>query len=245
MKKIILSLLSFASVYAFGQNNSTTKTVDLNAVGNLVANKATVLQVIDKFGEATQELVRPENALLDYKINGNEYLFKFDETKKLNNFIFDNQSKNSTANLSYADIKQARDFKTKAEIQNKLGQPNHIIINDENETWYYTVGEETSPQKTLIIRFELTAPTIVKSYNYYADFDNSKSFSSDAINSFIKGSTSSADVENKLGKPSKIILSNEKEDWYYMSKNSTLIVYFDKQSKVNDFLYSRGSDETK
>jgi outer membrane protein assembly factor BamE (lipoprotein component of BamABCDE complex) len=240
MKKIILSLLSFASLYAFGQNKSTAKTVDLNTVGSLVANKATVQEVTDKFGEATQELVRPESALLEYQLNGSVYLFKFDEKKKLYDFIFDNQGQILT-DLSYADIKQARNSKTKSEIQNRFAQPSHIIINDENETWYYTVGEETSSQKTLIICFELASPTIVKSYNYYADFDNSKAFSSDVINSFIKGSSSSADIENKLGKPSKIILNSEREDWYYTSKSSTLIVYFDKQSKLNDFLYSRDS----
>lgn len=225
-----------------GQNNSTNKTVDLTIVGSLVANKATVREVTDKFGQATEELARPESTLLQYKSNDNVYLFTFNENRKLYDFIFDNQSKNLPDRLTYSDIKQARTSKTKAEIQKKLGQPTKIIIHDQNETWYYSAGDEAAPQKTLIIGYDLTSPTIVKSYNYYANFDSVAPFSSEVINSFIKGSTSSADIERKLGKPSKIIMSNESENWFYTSKKSTLIVYFDKQSKINDFLFQRSSN---
>lgn len=48
----------------------------------------------------------------------------------------------------------------------------------------------------------------------FADSDNTAIVSSEIINSFIKGSSSSADIETKLGKPSKIILNSETENWY-------------------------------
>ena len=84
---------------------------------------------------------------------------------------------------------------------------------------------------------------MVKSYNYYANSDSAVAFSPDVINSLIKGSTRSSDIEKKLGEPSRIILDPNTEDWYYTSKNTTLIVYFDKQSVVNDYLYHRTSNQ--
>lgn len=235
-----LSIALLISACVFGQGNPTNKTLDLNVIGSLVANKATVHEVTDKFGQATEELVRPDHTLLQYKLDDNLYLLKFDKERKLYDFVFVNQSKKQPE-LSYSDIKQARNFATKAEIKSKLGQPTQVTANDKNEVWYYTVEENTAAQKTLIVRFDLSAPSVVKSYNYYADSDDAAAFSSEVINSFIKGATSSTDIENKLGKPSKIILDSESENWYYTSKNTTLIVYFDKQSRVNDFLYQRSS----
>ncbi len=186
MRQIFLSFLVLTSTYVPGQNNPSNKNVDLNIVGNLVADKATVNEVMAKFGQATEELVTPEQSLLQYKSGDNLYLFKFDKERKLNDFLFVNQSKNLADHLSYSDVKQARNFKTKTELSKKLGHPTQITVNDTTEVWHYTFNKKTEAQKTLIVRFNLSSPSVVKSYKYFADFNNTAEVPSQLISSFIR-----------------------------------------------------------
>lgn len=180
MKSSVSLILLLTSALSFGQTN-TKKEIHLNIVESLI-NKASLAQVKAAFGEASDEVVSPANALLLYKINGKEYLFKFNEDKKLTAFVLDNKAKNAAAQLFYTDVKEARTFTKKDDISKKLGLPTQATIDNNSEVWYYKFGREPSAEKVLIVSYDLSTPSIVKSYNYYADAHASFAVSSDILN---------------------------------------------------------------
>ena len=241
MRKLILFLLFCISLNVIGQKSSSAKDIDITTIGTLLAKKATVSQAIQMLGEPIEQIANPERTLLQYENENNLYALKFDKDKKLYDFVFINKSKNPVDKIGYETVKQARDVKTKKEINSKLGLPSQISANGDIETWYYTF-EGNKVQKTLIVRFDLTNPEIVKSYSYTIFFNNEKAVSSLSISDLVVGSSTNHDVENKLGNPSQLILDKDQEKWYYLNPQSTLLVYFDKQSKVNDYVYHKGSN---
>lgn len=241
MRSTVLLILLLTSTLLFGQVN-TKKEIDLNIVESLI-NKATPGQVKATFGEASDEVISPTHALLLYKVGSKEYVFKFNEDKKLTAFVLDNKAENAAAQLSYSDVKEARIFTKKSDISKKLGQPTQVTIDNNNEVWYYKYGNEPLAEKVLIVNFDLLTPSIVKSYNYYADAHASSAVSSDILSSFTIGVLNLKEIEKKLGQPTKVIMNKQSEDWYYTSPNTTLIVYFDKESRLNDYLFKKESDK--
>ncbi len=241
MRSPVLLILLLTSALLFGQPN-IKKEIDLNIAESLI-NKATPGQVKATFGEASDEVISPTHALLLYRVGSKEYLFKFNEDKKLNAFVFDNKAENAASQLSYTDVKEARTFTKKGDISKKLGQPTQVTIDNNNEVWYYKFGYEPAAEKVLIVNYDISTPSIVKSYNYYADAHTSFAVSSDILSSFTKGVSSLKEIEKKLGQPTKVIMSRQSEDWYYTSSTTTLIVYFDKESRLSNYLFEKKSKE--
>ena len=125
---------------------------------------------------------------------------------------------------------------SKQQLIKEIGSP--IMMNSFKsiEEWLYNCETDKGANKQLRISFD-TEKGVINKYEYYADNKTSQQISSDLVETLQKGISQLKEVEQRLGVPSKIILSDKNETWYYTSDNSMLIVYFDAQSAVKDYQY--------
>ncbi len=243
MKTIILSSILLVAQAVSAQDKSSIQR-SLKTVGELIGT-ATADQVKTQFNEPSDELISPESHLLLYKlkVDSTQVLFKFGDDRTLRSFTLDDRRKRPLTQLQYAKAKEARFGSSKDEILTKLGYPQQVIIENAQETWYYKFGNKQSGEKNIVVNYSLSQPQVVKDFKYYADLNNSAAFTSDMIRSIKKGIADVDDVEKELGEPTKVLMSATRENWYYISGQSTLIVYFDNQSKVKDYLFARKATE--
>ncbi len=243
MKTIILSGILLAAQAVSAQDKSNIQS-SLKTVGELIGT-ATADQVKTRFNEPTDELISPESHLLLYKLRADstQFLFKFGGDRKLRSFTLDDQRKRPLAQLQYAKAKEARSSSSKDEILAKLGYPQQVIIEGTRETWYYKFGNKPLGEKNIVVDYSPSQPQVVKNFKYYADLNNSATFTSDIISLIKKGMSGLDDIEKELGEPTKVLMSATRENWYYISGQSTLVVYFDNQSKVKDYLFSKKAKE--
>lgn len=232
MKNQLISMCLLVSSAAFAQK---TEDLDLGSVSSLMQSKASPTEVMKSFALSPEEYTTPDYTILKYKSEGKDYMFRFSGDRKLTDFSYTNSNENQFNEASYSVIRHLV-HSSKKDLLHKLGTPAMITIHGNTETWSYRIHQQKGKRKMLAISFDVQTSD-VKSYNFCADNDVLKTVSSDMLTAFKKGITKIEEIEKALGEPSKLIVTQNQEEWYYISADSRLVVYFDAKSHLTNYLF--------
>lgn len=238
MKHILFSFCLLSYLWSFSQTTPVDNPISITKLGDWVTQKVSGDDVAKALGTSTLETITPNETIWQYKFNRDVCTLYFDKDRKLTRVTFINQVPVAVNNLSYEKIKAAKTASSKKEIMATFGRPSQLSATGMEEVWYYSTAE-----KTLLFYFDLANADHIKRYSYSEDSRRETALTSSVPTAFHVGETTISEVEGLLGKPSKLTLESEgQEQWFYQSQRSTLLVMFDKQSKLRDFSFQRNGN---
>jgi len=236
MKPIAFALFLLAAAPATAQQKPA-RNIEIASVMELVQHKADYKSITARLGQPSEEEINEKGAWLRYVDAGKSYRFKLGPDRKLVNFEYWNESMDDSSQLQYANVKRCRRLKTADEVRAVFGEPESVSINDSSMAWRYR-----SKTRGMSIYFDMPG-TKIKKYSYDERNEMNKiAIAPDQTEPLQKGAFNTDEIREKLGAPSAITMDDRSEQWLYNSKNTMLILYFDQQSKLDRFNYSRRAE---
>jgi hypothetical protein len=238
MKPITFSLLLLAALPAGAQQKpAAVKKIDMATVIDLSQHKADYKTITTELGQPTEEEFNEKGAWLRYVRDDKIYRFKLGPDRKMQNFEYWCDGKGDSSQLLYANVKRCRKLNSADEVNAAFGEPESVSINDSSMAWRYRYKT-----RGLSIYFEMPTKKIKKyAYDERNDTRNMVVVP-EMTENLQKGAFNTDEIRERLGAPSAITMDDHSEHWMYNSKNTMLILYFDQQSKLDRYNYSRRSE---
>jgi hypothetical protein len=230
MKKIIVIVPVFMIFSGYTQSKSPTK-IDPVLVSKLSMGTSKPQDVKEFFGTPKETIITQDFETLHYESEKATFLARFGNDKKLSQFLYTEHNPESPIQFNDLTIRKTRNSQTKEAIKGLLGSPTEVMLNNIDEAWYYEQGD-----KSLSLRFKNDESL---SQFTYMEFNKVAPIIESAQIDFLKKeSTTVDDVYKSLGKPSVKRINKDSETWTYESTRTSLVIHFDKNSILSDFLYN-------
>ncbi|XZF16678.1 hypothetical protein ACTHGU_11120 [Chitinophagaceae bacterium MMS25-I14] len=242
MKRFLLPAILLCALQSMAQSSDRSP-LSLSVAEKLAGDQASFNEVKNTLGKPTQETMSPDNAAIEYNTGNIICRFMFDGKRMLTNVIYRNKS-DQEPDLTYEQVKETRKKHNLAEIRKRLGDPTEVDISGCEENWYY----RTRKSNTLLVKFDLSGENaVVKKYEFYADnlSAHTSEITSQQADALQKGTSTTKDILEEFGEPVKLRLSDKGEEWLYTSGNTMLMVYFDNQSVMSNYMYRNDSSKEK
>jgi len=171
---------------------------------------------------------------VQYATSNTSFSAHFGSDKKLTQYLYTENNPVSQLELSDIAIRKTRNVNSKEGIREILGIPNKIFIDHIDEAWYYEKGDN-------IFSLRFNKAQSISQFTYVEFNKVATLITARTINLLKKEITTTDDVKKLFGLPSIKRIDRDAETWTYQSTESSLIIHFNKDLKLSDFLYNENT----
>jgi hypothetical protein len=233
MKKLIAIIPLFLIFSGYAQS-FTTPEINPSLISKLIIGLSKPEDVKTLYGNPKETVITLEYESVQYATSNTSFSAHFGSDKKLTQYLYTENNPVSQLELSDIAIRKTRNVNSKEVIREILGIPNKIFIDHIDEAWYYEKGDN-------IFSLRFNKAQSISQFTYVEFNKVATLITARTINLLKKEITTTDDVKKIFGLPSIKRIDRDAETWTYQSTESSLIIHFDKDLKLSDFLYNENT----
>jgi hypothetical protein len=233
MKKLIAIIPLFLIFSGYAQS-FTTPEINPSLISKLIIGLSKPEDVKTLYGNPKETVITLEYESVQYATSNTSFSAHFGSDKKLTQYLYTENNPVSQLELSDIAIRKTRNVNSKEVIREILGIPNKIFIDHIDEAWYYEKGDN-------IFSLRFNKAQSISQFTYVEFNKVATLMTARTINLLKKEITTTDDVKKLFGLPSIKRIDRDAETWTYQSTESSLIIHFNKDLKLSDFLYNENT----
>jgi len=233
MKKLIAIIPLFLIFSGYAQS-FTTPEINPSLISKLIIGLSKPEDVKTLYGNPKETVIILEYESVQYATSNTSFSAHFGSDKKLTQYLYTENNPVSQLELSDIAIRKTRNVNSKEGIREILGIPNKIFIDHIDEAWYYEKGDN-------IFSLRFNKAQSISQFTYVEFNKVATLITARTINLLKKEITTTDDVKKLFGLPSIKRIDRDAETWTYQSTESSLIIHFNKDLKLSDFLYNENT----
>jgi len=233
MKKLIAIIPLFLIFSGYAQS-FTTPEINPSLISKLIIGLSKPEDVKTLYGNPKETVITLEYESVQYATSNTSFSAHFGSDKKLTQYLYTENNPVSQLELSDIAIRKTRNVNSKEVIREILGIPNKIFIDHIDEAWYYEKGDN-------IFSLRFNKAQSISQFTYVEFNKVATLITARTINLLKKEITTTDDVKKLFGLPSIKRIDRDAETWTYQSTESSLIIHFNKDLKLSDFLYNENT----
>jgi hypothetical protein len=233
MKKLIAIIPLFLIFSGYAQS-FTTPEINPSLISKLIIGLSKPEDVKTLYGNPKETVITLEYESVQYATSNTSFSAHFGSDKKLTQYLYTENNPVSQLELSDIAIRKTRNVNSKEGIREILGIPNKIFIDHIDEAWYYEKGDN-------IFSLRFNKAQSISQFTYVEFNKVATLITARTINLLKKEITTTDDVKKLFGLPSIKRIDRDAETWTYQSTESSLIIHFNKDLKLSDFLYNENT----
>jgi hypothetical protein len=233
MKKLIAIVPLFLIFSGYAQS-FTTPEINPSLISKLIIGLSKPEDVKALYGNPKETVITLEYESVQYATSNTSFSAHFGSDKKLTQYLYTANNPVSQLELSDIAIRKTRNVNSKEGIREILGIPNKIFIDHIDEAWYYEKEDN-------IFSLRFKKDQSISQFTYMEYNKVSTLMAADKTNLLNKETTTAEDVKKLFGLPSIKRIDRDAETWTYASPGSSLMIHFNKDLKLTDFLYNENT----
>jgi len=194
------------------------------AVSSLHRDKTTDQEVKDLLGLPTMVDAEGQQTQWYYKTDKVSLHIRFNADHTLAGYEYKSSDSLASSKIEAQQLKSLFAGATDADLIRIVGEPTYAIVSGSGKELYY---RSLSNESILQVAINDEAG-LITNYLFLEEGPKDPSVDLEKVIDIVKGQTTAAELTGLFGKPTKRMIDQDKESWYYLSADMKLLVNFNR-----------------